>query len=149
MQVEKERYAFILISDEKHWNMLRLCNKTNRSTHVFVRKNLVGPTQTIKLLFYVKRPIKQIRGVADFVERLTGDDVGLWEKFGTESCFESFAEYRAFIEGRERVTFVRFRNFKELENPITAEMFTSAVGLSLAPRGGRYLNLEETKQLLH
>ena len=147
MHTKSERYAFILISGEKYWNRLRERNKANMGIHVFVRKNRVGPIEAQKLLFYVKKPIMQVRGVADFIERLTGDREELWRKYGAESCFESFDEYCAFAQGREKMTFVRFKNFRELENALPAEVVTSVLGFSKMPRGGKYVNLETAKQL--
>ncbi|MCJ7560786.1 hypothetical protein MUO79_09275, partial [Candidatus Bathyarchaeota archaeon] len=84
MHTKSERYAFILISDEKYWNRLRERNKAIMGIHAFVRKNQVGPIEAQRLLFYVKRPIMQVRGVADFIERLTGDREELWRKYGAE-----------------------------------------------------------------
>ena len=147
MHTKSERYAFILISGEKYWNRLRERNKANIGIHVFVRKNRVGPIEAQKLLFYVKKPIMQVRGVADFIERLTGDHEEMWRKYGAESCFESFDEYCAFAQGREKMTFVRFKNFRELENALPAEVVTSVLGFSKMPRGGKYVNLETAKQL--
>ena len=74
-------------------------------THVFIRKNRVAPTEAEQLLFYVTRK-KQVLGVADFLERLTGNYEDLWEKFGGESCFESFEEYKSFADGRLMMTFI-------------------------------------------
>ena len=146
MHTKSERYAFILISDEKYWNRLRERNKAIMGIHVFVRKNRVGPIEAQKLLFYVKKPIMQVRGVADFIERLTGDREELWRKYGAESCFESFDEYCAFAQGREKMTFVRFKNFTEIENPKSTEVIRSVLG-SLQGFRGKYVNLETAKQL--
>jgi predicted transcriptional regulator len=144
--MKRERYAFILIADEKYWNKLRERNKTNRGIHAFVRKNQVGPKNAQTLLFYVKKPAMQIRGAADFIERLTGDHEELWRKYGAESCFESFEEYRAFAQGREMMTFVRFKNFTELENPKPTEAIRSILG-SLQGFRGKYVNLATAEQL--
>jgi predicted transcriptional regulator len=144
--MKNERYAFILISDEKYWNRLRERNRANREIHVFIRKNKVGPRETQRLLFYVKRPIMQVKGVADFIERLTGDREELWRKYGAESCFESFDEYAAFAQGREKMTFVRFKNFTELENPKPTEVIRSILR-SLQGFRGKYVNLETAEQL--
>jgi predicted transcriptional regulator len=144
--MKNERHAFILISDEKYWNRLRERNRADREVHAFVRKNLVGPREAQTLLFYVKKPIMQVRGVADFVERLTGDREELWRKYGAESCFESFDEYVAFAKGREKMTFVRFKNFTELENPKPTEIIRSVLG-SLQGFRGKYVSLETAKQL--
>jgi hypothetical protein len=45
------------------------------------------------------------------------------------------------------MTFVRFKNFRELENALPAEVVTSVLGFSKMPRGGKYVNLETAKQL--
>jgi predicted transcriptional regulator len=144
--MNRERYAFILIADEKYWNRLRERSKTNRGIHAFVRKNQVGPKNAQRLLFYVKRPVMQIRGAADFIERLTGNHEELWRKYGAESCFESFEEFCAFAQGREMMTFVRFKNFIELENPKSTEAIRSILG-SLQGFRGKYVNLATAEQL--
>ena len=38
--------------------------------------------------------------ITDFVESSTGKCQELWVKFGGESCFESFAESRDFVDSR-------------------------------------------------
>jgi len=145
--MKRERYAFILIADKKYWNKLCERNKVNEGTHVFVRKSKVAPKTAQKLLFYVKKPVMQVKGIADFVERLTGDSGELWRKHGAESCFETFEEYCAFAQGRTMMTFVRFKNFVELENPKTTEATRSILG-SLQGFRGKYVNLATTKQLI-
>jgi predicted transcriptional regulator len=144
--MNSERYAFILIADEKYWNRLCERNRADREVHAFVRKNQVGPREAQALLFYVKKPIMQIRGTADFIERLTGDREELWRKYGVESCFESFNEYIGFAQGREKMTIVRFKNFAELENPKPTEVIRRVLG-SLQGFRGKYVSLETAKQL--
>jgi predicted transcriptional regulator len=144
--MKNARYAFVLIADEKYWNRLRERSSANREVHVFVRKNQVGPCKAQKLLFYVKKPIMQVRGVADFIERLTGNGEELWRKYGAESCFESSDEYAAFAEGREKMTFVRFKNFTELEKPKSTEIIRMVLG-SLRWFRSKYLSFEATEQL--
>ncbi|MBS7621859.1 hypothetical protein KEJ32_07100 [Candidatus Bathyarchaeota archaeon] len=143
-----EQYGFILLSDEKWWG--RLCErcKSGKKTHAFVRRNLVGPKRAEKLLFYVKRPSMQIKGIADFLERVAGDFKELWEKYGGETCLSSFKEYLAFLEGRKKATFIRFTNFRELENPVSFEVFKKLLGVLKVPRGGKYINREIVNQLI-
>jgi predicted transcriptional regulator len=145
--MKREHYAFILVADEKYWNKLRERNKAQRGIHSFVRKNQVAPKNAQKLLFYVKKPVMQVRGAADFIERLTGDSGELWRKYGAESCFESFEEYCAFAEGRGRMTVVRFKNFVELENPKSKEAIRGILG-SLQGFRGKYVSLAIAKQLI-
>ncbi len=144
----KENYAFILLCDEKWWN--RLCEKNQKSrsrTHSFVRRSLRGPLKTEKLLFYVKSPVKQIRGTADFVERVAGDAEKLWRLYGSETCLENFKEYQSFLHGSEKATFIRFKNLRELENPVPAKSMKRILGVLKVPRGGKYINCETAEQL--
>jgi predicted transcriptional regulator len=145
--LSNERYAYILISDEKWWNRLCEQNRSSNEVHVFVRRNRVGPLETRKLLFYVKKPIMQIRGVADFIERLAGDYKELWNTYGDETYLRTFDEYVNFLRGRKAVTFIRFTNFHELENPVSMAVISRVLGVFRVPRGGKYLNRETANQL--
>jgi predicted transcriptional regulator len=146
-RMKNEHYAFILIADEKYWNLLCERNQVNNGTYAFVRRSKVAPKSTQKLLFYVKKPVMQVRGIADFIERVTGDSGELWRKYGAESCFETLEDYCTFSQGRMTMTFVRFKNFVELENPKTTESTKSILG-SLQGFRGKYVNLATTKQLI-
>lgn len=142
-----ERYGFILLSDEKWWNRLCERNRSGCQTHAFVRRSLVGPVEAQKLLFYVKRPAMQIRGIADFVERVTGDYKELWSKYGGETCLKSFEDYLDFLQGKRKVTFIRFTNFYVFEAPISMEAITKFLGVLRIPRGGKYISREVVNQL--
>jgi predicted transcriptional regulator len=144
--MKNERYAFILVADQKYWNKLCERSSANMAVHAFVRKNQVAPKATEKLLFYVKKPVMQVLGAADFIERLTGPGEELWSKYGGETCFESFEEYCDFAQGRLEMTFVRFKNFAELENPKSTEATRNILG-SLHGFRGKYVNLETADQL--
>lgn len=122
--------------------------KSGRSVHVFVRRNLVGPLYAEKLLFYVKRPFMQIRGLADFVERVAGNAEELWKRYGGETCLDSFDGYIKFLRGREKATFIRFTNFHEFEAPISAKVLKKFLGISKIPRGGWYISREALNKLI-
>jgi len=141
-----ECYAYILISEEKWWN--RLCERNSNQIRVFVRRNRVGPLKTQKLLFYVKKPIMQIRGVADFIERLAGDYKELWDMYGNETCLKTFDGYVSFLKGRKTATFIRFTNFHELDSPVSMKVISKVLGVLRIPRGGKYLNRETANQLI-
>ncbi len=142
-----ECYAYILISEEKWWNRLCERNRNTNQIRVFVRRNRVGPLKTQKLLFYVKKPIMQIRGVADFIERLAGDYRELWNMYGNETCLKTFDEYVNFLKGRKTATFIRFTNFHELDSPVSMKVISKVLGVLRIPRGGKYLNRETANQL--
>jgi predicted transcriptional regulator len=145
--VKSERYAYVLTVDEKYWNRLCQGNENTFKTHVFIRKNQVAPKQVKLLLFYVTKK-RQILGTADFVERLTGNYEEFWEKFGRESYFESFQEYKDFAEGREMMTFIRFSNFKEIVDPKSKEELFKVLGTLQSFGAGKYLDEETAMQLV-
>jgi predicted transcriptional regulator len=144
--VENEHYAFVLVADEKYWNRLSQGSQQGKQIHFFVRKSQVGPTEAKKLLFYVKKPRMQILGTADFAERITGDAEELWNMHGSESFFESFDEYKAFAEGRKKMTFIRFQNFLEIANPKPKETVTRVLG-SLVWLKPRYVSQQSADML--
>lgn len=146
--MQNECYAYILISEEKWWNRLCERNRNTNQIRVFVRRNRVGPLKTQKLLFYVKKPIMQIRGVADFIERLAGDYKELWNTYGNETCLKTFDEYVNFLKGRKTATFIRFTNFHELDSPASMKVISKVLGVLRIPRGGKYLNRETANQLI-
>ncbi len=70
------------------------------------------------------------------------------EKFGSESCFESFEEYKNFADVRLMMTFIRFSNFWEIANPESKEELVKVIG-SLRRFGiRRYLDEETARQLV-
>lgn len=145
--MEHENYAFILPVDEKYWN--RICQRKTEQAHVFILKSQVAPLQAQKLLFYVVigTENKQVLGAADFLERITGNTMDLWEKYGSESCFESFEEYKEFALNRESLTYIRFNNFYEISEPKPSE----DVAKILAPlrfNVVRYLDRESALRLM-
>ena len=122
-------------------------NRNFKKSHVFIRRSRVGPVETEKLFFYVKKPLMQIRGVADFTDRVSGDYKRLWDLYGDETCLRNFDEYVKFLQGRKIVTVIRFKNLRELQVPISQRLMRDILGFSRIPRGGKYLNQEETRKL--
>ncbi len=140
-------YAYILTVNEEYWNRLRQRNKATFGTHVFIRRSQVAPKKAEQLLFYVTKK-RQVFGVADFVERLIGDGDDLWAKFGGESCFESAEEFSRFAGGRQKMTFIRFNNLREIANPLSKDELVKVLG-SLDRFGmGKYLDKETVMQLV-
>ena len=109
---------------EKFWNRLCRQNRAGKTNHVFVRRGVVGPKSAKQLVFYVTHPRKDIRGYADFIERVTGDAEELWKSLGHESLMSSYDKYQDFLQGRKKATFIRFRNLKEFPKPVTKKTMT-------------------------
>lgn len=143
-----KRYAYILLTDEKWWNRRCSQNKAGKKLHAFVRKGAVGPTNAELIFFYVKHPLKEIRGFGEFVERVKGDVDELWNKHGHETVFESRKEYMDFMQGRTKATFIRFKNLRLLSTPKSLRVLSQIMGIGRMPRGGRYINKEIARELI-
>jgi len=143
-----ERYAYILINDEKWWNRRLSQNRTGKSMHAFVRKGTVGPKRAELILFYVKHPFREIRGYGEFVERVIGTADELWNAYGHETVFESREEYTEFLQGRTKATFIRFKNLQELAQPVPMKVFSEILDIGRMPRSGKYISREAMNQLV-
>jgi len=116
--------------------------------HAFVRRGRVGPREAQKILFYVKRPVKQIRGFAEFLERITGTKDELWNQYGLETVFESRDEYDFFVGGRSIVTIIRFKGMEEFEKPVSSDDICAVAGVKQMPQGGKYLGRETVNSII-
>jgi predicted transcriptional regulator len=79
---------------------------------------------------------------------VVGNAKDLWESLGHESLLNSYEEYNDFLQGRRKATFIRFKNLKELPNPIKAKTFAQIIGKKRMPQQGMYLTKEMAQQLL-
>ncbi|MFA5365757.1 MAG: hypothetical protein WC325_11305 [Candidatus Bathyarchaeia archaeon] len=143
-----KQYAFILLNIEKFWNRLCSQNQAGKVNHAFVRRGNVGPKLAQKLFFYVISPQKKIQGYADFVDHITGNADVLWKQYGHESLLNTYDEYKDFLQGRDKATFIRFTNLKQLPMPISAKKISEIVGVSQMPQMGIYITQETAQQLL-
>jgi len=146
--VLSEKYAYILLSDEKWWTRRISKNKAGQTLQSFVRRGSVGPKEAKLILFYIKHPLREIRGSGEFLERIVGDADKLWTTLGHETVFDSYQEYIAFMNGRTRATFIRFRNLQEFSTPIPSKAFSQVIGVSRMPRGGKYISREMANALV-
>jgi len=116
--------------------------------HSFVRRGLVGPKNAKLLLFYVTHPRKEIRGIGEFIERITGNSEDLWKTYGHESLLTSYEEYMGFLQGRRKATFIRFKNLRELPEPRSSSVISQVIGMRRMPRMGTYITKEMVDQLI-
>ena len=148
MKTLSEKYAYILLSDEKWWIRRISKNKAGQTLQSFVRRGAVGPKEAKLVLFYIKHPLREIRGSGEFLERIVGDVDKLWTTLGHETVFDSYQEYMNFMNGRARATFIRFRNLQEFSTPIPVKVFSRVIGVSRMSRGGRYISKETANALI-
>jgi len=134
--------------DVKKVETVRFHSLESRKILAFVRRGVVGPKNAKLLFFYVTHPHKDIRGFADFIERVTGDAEDLWKSLGHESLLNSYDEYKDFLQGRKKATFIRFRNLRELPTRITTKVLSQVVGIEKMPQMGLYLTEKMAHQLI-
>jgi predicted transcriptional regulator len=144
----EDRYAYVLVEDERWWNRRIIRNKAPGVIHSFVRRGKVGPKQASRLLFYIKLPVRQIKGVGEFVERVTGPKDELWNRYGAETVFQNKDEYDKFVNGRSSVTLIRFRNMEELDKPVDFKTFHAAANIKRMANGGLYISREALSQMV-
>jgi len=143
-----ERHAYILINDEKWWNRRLSQNRAGKKIHAFVRRGTVGPKNARFVLFYVKHPLREIRGVGEFIERIKGEADELWNDYGQETVFNSYKEYMEFLQGRTKTTFIRLKDIRELSSPIPLKTVLGMLGVNRMPRGGKYISKEVFERIL-
>ncbi len=147
-QVPIERYGYILLANEKWWKRLCSQNRAGKTIQAFVRRGLVGPKNTKLILFYVTHPLREIRGYATFIQRVTGDARDLWNIYSHEASLKSYREYLDLLQGRLKASFIRFKDLHELSTPIPARTISQLTGIERMPRSGTYISKEMAHELV-
>ena len=142
------KYAYILLVKEKWWKRRVTQHHAGKKVQTFVRKNAVGPVNATLLLFYVNHPVRETGGTGDFEKRVVGKTEELWRDYSKETVFKSHDEYLEFMQGRTKVTFIRFRNLRELHPPIPLKKLLKVIQRSRLSRSGKYLSKETINKLL-
>jgi len=146
--VSEDKYAYILVEHEPYWKKRIEQHTKGISTQTFVRRGKVGPKNAKTLLFYVKFPVGEVKGYGEFLERISDTSNGLWNRYGSETVFESKEGYDKFVEGRDKVTLIRFRNLQELNSPLPWKELATTLGIKKMPNGGRYISRETLNSLM-
>lgn len=90
----------------------------------------------------------QVAGYAEFVELKAGNALELWAEHGDESALDSKGRYEAFIKGREKVAFIRFKNLHEATKPVSYENLLEQLGKRRMARSGFYVDKETAEKLI-
>jgi len=140
------QHAFVLMTQSKWWN--EFGHHRNRQIQSYIQKGLAPPKQTSLILFYVTKPVGELAGYAEFIERGTGDPENLWKEYGRESVLHSKQEYKELIGDREKASFIRFKNLREATKPIPLSNLLLFLGVKRLSRKGFYLDKETTEELI-
>ncbi|MDH5482013.1 MAG: hypothetical protein OEY22_03920 [Candidatus Bathyarchaeota archaeon] len=144
----KEKYAFVMMIREKWWRKFCHLNREGKRVLSYVKRGWAVPKNTFLILFYVAKPVGQLGGHAEFIERKVGDADSLWVEHGDESVLESKEEYYEFIQHKERVSFVRFKNLQEAAKPMPLSDILKLLGKRRLSRKGFYISKETADKFI-
>ena len=142
------KYAFIMMIQEKWWKEFQHQHHQGRSIHSYVRIGPAPPKDGSLILFYVTKPVGEMAGYAELIERKVGEAGELWEEHGFESVLRSKEQYEEFVRGSQRVSFVRFKNLHEATKPIPLNDILMLLGTDRLSRKGFYVDKETADKLI-
>ncbi len=143
-----EKYAFVMMIKDKWWREFLRLRQKGKHVQSYVQNGWAPPKNTSLLFFYVSKPVGEIAGHAEFVERKTGDVKNLWEQHGSESVLQTREKYEEFTRDMQRVSFIRFKNLQEAAKPIPLNNILMFLGVKKLARGGFYVDKETTEKLI-
>lgn len=142
-----ENYAFTMMIKEKWWREFRRLHHNGKQVQSYVQGGWAPPKKTSELFFYVAKPVGEIAGYAEFIERKVGNAKELWKEHGHESVLSSAEQYFEFIKGKQRVSFIRFKNLQETLKTIPLNNLLMLLGVKRLARKGFYMSKETAKKL--
>jgi predicted transcriptional regulator len=142
------RYAYVMMIQDKWWKRFQNRHQQGKMIHSYVKTGRAHPKNTALILFYVTKPMGQVAGYAEFVELKAGNALELWAEHGDESALDSKGQYEAFIKGREKVAFIRFKNLHEATKPLSCGDLLMELGKRRLARAGFYIDKETAEKLI-
>jgi predicted transcriptional regulator len=144
-----EKHAFVMMIKDRFWRGFCDLNHNGKKTfsYVYVGER-APPKDASQIFFYVTRPVSQMAGYADFIERKVGDADSVWNEHGDESVLKSKKQYEEFIRDKRKVSFVRFKNLHEASNPVPFASVSVLLRRGRFPRRGFYIDKETADKLV-
>ncbi|MDH7564091.1 MAG: hypothetical protein QHH24_04320 [Candidatus Bathyarchaeota archaeon] len=142
------RYAFVMMIQNKYWQKFLQRSFDGLEVHSYVRRGFAGPSATLLLLFYVARPVGELAGYAEFIERSAGNVDEIWSKHSAESVLESKEQYNALVRGVKHVSFIRFKNLHMAKDPLPLKSLLMMLGKKRLSRAGFYICRENAEKLI-
>lgn len=143
-----EKYAYIMMVKEKWWREFLRLRRGGKEFQSYVQRGRGPPKNATMLFFYVTKPICEVAGYAEFVERKVGNVEDLWEKHGKESVLQSAEQYFRFAEDVDPVSFIRFKNMREVAKPVPLRNLLLLLGMKRLARRGFYIDKATSEKLV-
>lgn len=142
------KHAFLVMIQEKWWSEFRHQNHQGRKIHSYVRRGAAPPKDASLILFYVTKPVGEISGYAEIIERKVGEAGELWREHRAESVLSSKEQYEEFVKDSQKVSFIRFKNLHEATKPISLNDILMLLGTDRLSRKGFYIDKETADKLI-
>jgi predicted transcriptional regulator len=143
-----EKYAFVMMIQEKWWNEFQRHNRQGRKVHSYVQRGVAPPRGAQLILFYVTKPVAEMAGYAEFIERKVGDAGKLWQEHGSESVLSSKEKYDEFLKDVRKTSFIRIRNLHVAAKPVPCNHILMLLGIKRLSRKGFYINKETADRFI-
>lgn len=144
----EEKYAFVIMVKEKWWREFCRLRSEGKEVQAYVGGPRAPPTNASLLIFYVSKPVGEIGGYAEFIERKVGKAEELWKEHGDESVLSSAEQYFQFVKDKHQVSFIRFKNLREAANPIPLDNARLLLGVKRLARGGFYVDKRTAEKMI-
>lgn len=141
-------YAFVIMIKEKWWREFLRLHYEGKQIQSYVQGGWAPPKKASLIIFYVTKPVAKVSGYAEFVERKVGLAEEMWKEHGDESVLSSAEQYFDFVSGKQRISFIRFKNLQEATNPIALNNILSLLRVKRLSRKGFYVNKETADKLI-
>ena len=143
-----EKYAFVMMIRDKWWREFRSFNYEGKKVFSYVQGGWAPPKSASLIFFYVAKPVGEIAGYAEFIERKVGNAESLWDEYGHESVLRSKQQFEEFVRDKQKVSFIRFKDLHEATKPIPLNSVLILLGRRRLSRKGFYLNKETADKLI-
>jgi predicted transcriptional regulator len=113
-----------------------------------VQRGIAPPKGAQLILFYVTKPVAEMAGYAEFIERKVGETESLWQEHGSESVLSSREKYDEFLKDAQKTSFVRMTNLHVAAKPIPLNNVLMSLGVKRLSRKGFYVNRETANKFV-
>ena len=142
------KYGFVIMIQDKWWQGFLRKRNSGARIMSYVRTGAAAPEEASMLLFYVTKPIGELAGHAEFIERKVGEPKEMWKDYGQESTLDSKQQYEQLLQDQRKVSFIRFKNLREASKPIPLSNLRMLLGQRRLSRKGFYLGKGTTDELI-
>jgi len=142
------KYAFVIMIQEKWWQEFLRKNNRGIQTQSYIRLGAAPPKEASVLLFYVTKPVGEMAGYAEFIERTLGDPEEMWKQHGRESVLSLKEHYDEFVRDSHHISFIRFKNLHVAAKPIPLNNLRMLLGQKNLSRKGFYVGKENADKLV-